>query len=416
MSYLIIENFMGLKKIEIVIKRITVIIGPQAQGKSVINKIVYFCEKFFSSIPESIENLNTFSNHEKLYYDFFNRIFPEELWKNDYFKITYSKTDNTFLTIKNKKSAHGGSGLRFYHSKNTKISYNSVLQKYEKPILKSKASPKFQHSSNYFNSIVKDFYFKLYKNEYYPRLHRTVYIPAGRSFFAFLKTSVFRFISQNVGIDYFIAEFGALYENYYKSFYQYLQKQNVFSKFEEAIISKILNGKYAVEKDIEYLKLKDSRKIELTLASSGQQEVLPLIMMLIGEQGNSNSYSFIGIEEPEAHLFPDTQRVLINLLGLTYQFNGNMNCLITTHSPYILASINMLINIKNSKPMNRNYFKKKYPEYQKLNGISFNDVSAYSILNGKANTIMNEELLEIDPGFIDKTTSEFLNMTQILYK
>ncbi|PSD34013.1 hypothetical protein, partial [Acinetobacter radioresistens] len=48
---------------------------------------------------------------------------------------------------------------------------------------------------------------KLYMNQ-----ERSVYVPAGRSFFANLQKSIFNFLTNNLPIDFFLKEFGARYE------------------------------------------------------------------------------------------------------------------------------------------------------------------------------------------------------------
>ncbi len=41
-EYLIVEKFAGLKRVEIQINPITILIGPQASGKSIVVKLAYF--------------------------------------------------------------------------------------------------------------------------------------------------------------------------------------------------------------------------------------------------------------------------------------------------------------------------------------------------------------------------------------
>lgn len=50
---------------------------------------------------------------------------------------------------------------------------------------------------------------------------------------------------------------------------------------------------------------------------------------------------FIILEEPEAHLYPDSQKYISALIGM-FVHAGN-RAIITTHSPYILGEFNNLI-------------------------------------------------------------------------
>jgi predicted ATPase len=51
---------------------------------------------------------------------------------------------------------------------------------------------------------------------------------------------------------------------------------------------------------------------------------------------------FLILEEPEAHLYPDSQKCIAELLGL-FSHAGNP-AFITMHSPYILGTFNNLLN------------------------------------------------------------------------
>ncbi|MBH3339061.1 AAA family ATPase [Pseudomonas mendocina] len=47
MANLTVNNFLSIKKAVLELKRVTILIGPQAQGKSLITKLV----SFFKDIP-----------------------------------------------------------------------------------------------------------------------------------------------------------------------------------------------------------------------------------------------------------------------------------------------------------------------------------------------------------------------------
>lgn len=105
-----------------------------------------------------------------------------------------------------------------------------------------------------------------------------------------------------------------------------------------------LKGDYQYTTGKEYIVMQDSEsnneKIPINFASSGQQEVLWLlnqlyILMLKKEQ------AFVIIEEPEAHLYPSLQNEIVQFIAYFSNIN-NSSVLITTHSPYILNSVNIL--------------------------------------------------------------------------
>lgn len=91
------------------------------------------------------------------------------------------------------------------------------------------------------------------------------------------------------------------------------------------------------------------------------------------------------IEEPEAHLFPISQKHIVSLIALLY--NQKDKSVITTHSPYILTALNNLILA--------NDVKKKGKDIKDIVDedlcINFDDVSAYTIKDGKLKSIMDKE-------------------------
>ncbi|MEB3887396.1 AAA family ATPase [Lyngbya sp. CCY1209] len=48
---LIIKNFAGLNHIDIEIKKINILMGPQASGKSMIAKILFYCKGLSEPSP-----------------------------------------------------------------------------------------------------------------------------------------------------------------------------------------------------------------------------------------------------------------------------------------------------------------------------------------------------------------------------
>ncbi|MEP0760932.1 AAA family ATPase [Coleofasciculus sp. FACHB-T130] len=59
---LIIRNFAGIKELEIEVKRINILIGPQASGKSVCAKLLFYFKNFVWEILSSVENEQTKRN------------------------------------------------------------------------------------------------------------------------------------------------------------------------------------------------------------------------------------------------------------------------------------------------------------------------------------------------------------------
>lgn len=107
--------------------------------------------------------------------------------------------------------------------------------------------------------------------------------------------------------------------------------------------------------------------------------------------------SFIVIEEPEAHLFPEAQKEIVDLISLLANLNNNQ-IIITTHSPYILASINNLIFADKIGKLHKEKVDKKI---SKKFWIDKNKVGVYFIDNGECEDIMEHELDMIKIEIID---------------
>ena len=116
--------------------------------------------------------------------------------------------------------------------------------------------------------------------------------------------------------------------------------------------------------------------------------------------------SFLNIvEEPEQNLFPSSQRTILNeLIKCTNQMIGNQ-LILTTHSPYILTSLNNLMYAYNVGKENYEKTDKIIPSKYWLNP---NDVSIFKLIDGKSESIIDEELKQIKVEEIDEI-SEILS-------
>ena len=139
--------------------------------------------------------------------------------------------------------------------------------------------------------------------------------------------------------------------------------------------------------------------------SSGQQEVLwilLLVFVIILEQKKA----FLVVEEPEAHLFPKAQRNIINLIALLVNSTGS-KVLLTTHSPYILTSSNVLLYSGKVEGKRKSSIDSVIPKVFRL---SYEKTAAY-IVGTEGRTVvslMDEETHMIDADYID-SVSEITN-------
>ncbi len=108
------------------------------------------------------------------------------------------------------------------------------------------------------------------------------------------------------------------------------------------------------------------------------------------------------IEEPEQNLFPLAQKELVEYLvrGIN-TYDGSI--IMTTHSPYILASIDNLIYAGEHRKYNKEDIDRIIdPAIQ----IRYKDVSAYYFHDGSCDLIMDPVVRNIDPAAVDSCSAE----------
>ncbi|WP_413171982.1 AAA family ATPase [Anabaena azotica] len=408
MEKLTVKNFLNIKDIEFNLSKINIIIGQQASGKSVIAKLVYFGRNFFIQYRLSMQ----FHGQRKAEFDRsiianFKTIFPEYAWKDKEFDILY-ENDQYYVRLDHKIISHG---------KQHKLSleYSEHLVKIRRIILaeyKNKISEYTEIGKPYTELITE------YEKNIFPRyiqqdIGLLTFIPAGRSFFADLQKNVFSFLSGKITIDYFLKEFGSVYEMAKNTYPSRKMFHEEYIDIIDDLVNQIIVGNYVFEKDQDWIYTNDNRKINLSNSSSGQQEALPMAIILAILPFISPTHLFI-IEEPEAHLFPTSQKYIVNLISLVFNVTQKKHSFfITTHSPYILTAFNNLIQAGNTlkalqeRPESLHLLEDLFeiiPDNQMLN---INDIGAYTIKNGMMESIINQENNLIDTNIIDDVSNEF---------
>ena len=103
---------------------------------------------------------------------------------------------------------------------------------------------------------------------------------------------------------------------------------------------KVLQGSYKYIDGEERLYLDKVNYVKINLASSGQQEVVWIFNLLFYYLLEEKKV-FLILEEPESHLYPESQRIIAEVLALFA--NSDKELLVTTHSPYVLGTFNYLL-------------------------------------------------------------------------
>ena len=390
-----IKNFVGIQLIDIEIKQLNIFIGPQGSGKSITVKLIYFCKNILNDLTTSILEKKDLKTFKKEQIANFIKFFPKESWCNGEFNIEYQLNNIKIILSKDKSDK-----FKLDFSDELKKIINKTRVYFEK-LLKEENSREPEHDiflqyerkekvKSYFSALICNTEDERYE------LGNQIFIPAGRSFFANLQANIFSFLSANQNLDPFLIEFGSIYERFKDistrnlNHKQNLSKQNLSL---DKIIKDILNSSYLREKNKDFLLHDDKRKVNLSNASSGQQEILPLIVMLklvLNETISLGNRAALYIEEPEAHLFPTAQFNVVKLLARLCNLKNSYQIFITTHSPYLLSSFNNLFFAGSIIKNNSRKTEKVYNFIDKNEIIFSENATAYSLLNGKYSNLMEE--------------------------
>lgn len=380
-----IDNFLVIKRAHFDVKRINVIIGEQASGKSVIAKVLYFfrnantsvSRNFFKNIDKDLPEEWLYSNRISIFTDTINTMFYE------YFKLQYWQNHDFSLNY-----MHGECNLSITHEKGQEALALTISEALDGEI-KLAIETHIQARNN------PDLKLSMLFERPKPR---TFFIPTNRIALA-------RPLSSDLNSDIFLSHFTRHYDfSTNGGTFKFADKRNKFKYF-KSIASLILKGEYKREGSKISLAMKHG-EVDIAHASSGQQEALPMLSVLIELGCISSPFHFI-VEEPEAHLFPESQRQLVRLFGAIY--NNGHSFFLTTHSPYILVALNNLImagNVAREHPDKAAAINEIIPEDMQVN---YKDVGAFTInKKGELKSILDAETKTINAAFLDSASDEML--------
>lgn len=422
METLRITNFLTIAQADICLNRFNVFIGPQARGKSIVAKLIYFFKKEVGQAL--IDNAIHGKSKRELTAILeakFEAIFPRAYWGAQEFSICYT---NNLLAVcfVGKKTGAG------------KVSFSTT---YSEPLLKLQKDLKKhgQHAIKALqmngvetnNEILETFislnvrlgtYLPSNASAYASLTESQIFIPASRTFFANLQKNIFSFLAKGIDIDPFLKDFGSVYENA-KRLYSIPPPPNraidpARSEI-STLIEPIIAGSYLLENEQDWI-VNATRKINLANVSSGQQEALPMLLVLavMPFLGKTQSKGFY-IEEPEAHLFPVSQKQVVSLLVMLANTTGHQ-FFITTHSPYILTALNNCILAASASAAASDEQQETIAQLMpKHYHLPFANVGAWTVTeSGVLESILDEEAQLIGASLLDTVSQEFEGVSNAL--
>ncbi|KAA6460147.1 ATP-binding protein [Acidobacteria bacterium AB60] len=400
---LTVKNFSVIKEAELEFGKITVLIGPQASGKSLLCKLAYFLgrEILFKAEDWAKQRLGLQVFEDALKRDFEAR-FPRSGWGSETWTITW--VSNGFGVKLHRNSTSDEPFSVSFGGEFTQIYREISTSQYPDPI----------DSSYRFRGLAGTGVWD-----------RATYIPSERTYFVDTSKG---YSSMASDPDPLVKAFAPLFE------------ASRLPEISRPRTKSLLQGDFVRGADGWMFAFNDGRELPLNQLSSGSKELLPLLSvlemyelqrpssvasskLLLG-RGLPEALSFddFFIEEPEAHVFPDTQQHVVRYLAqLVNRKDLRVRIVITTHSPYLLTAFNELLSAgmaAKARPDRIEEIKKIVPQEcwmdeGELLAYAFNGV------DGKLHPMMDAETGLINGDVLDNVSdqigSEFEELLDIEY-
>ena len=438
MQKIVIDNFGPVKHAEIEIKPLLVLIGEQATGKSTIAKLIYFFKTLSEDFRKHYYGMLTLPKDldselikvtRKKFFEYFGSDYYSEKATITYF---YSENKTVSICI----GAGAEFGIRISEGFFDMGGLGQQLRSIKAGLLlRIASSDDISDAINMFweqNRVEQLNKFSELINQIFCNSHNDLaYIIAGRNatisysdfYDGMLTASLFRMEAQGTKENDIKEETAdeILTLEFLQRVSRMRQQLNKSGNFAgvvlnapkenidvlntaHGLICDVIKGDYISGTD-EKITLEGNKYVYLKNASSGQKESIRILQdAFLGI--NSGNNVFRVIEEPEAHIFPEAQMYLLQLLAILLNNTENNQLIITTHSPYVLTVINNLMHAYSVGQNNPEKVREIVNEYS---WIDPKKVNAYmlTIANG-AERIIDDEVNMIDAEKIDGV-SEKLN-------
>lgn len=402
MHKLVIHKLGPIQHCELTCSQFMTFTGFQASGKSTIAKAIYYFRTIKNDIYSILENvaLGQYSDLEqqknitkkKYLTDFlrekFLRVFGSSWGMDNDMTIEYYYSQDCFVKVSLKEET-------LYPTPNYVWidlcpSIISFLQNNSLKVDALGISPSEKKR-------VQDNLAQLFNDNF-----ETVYIPAGRSMITLLSQQMSYIYTtmkdaQKRAIDYCTQDYierilslKSEFSDGLNGLAAYVGAKNNISRSTTQLamdlVQKVLRGSYRFADNEERIVLDNNKYVKINFASSGQQESVWILNLLFYYLVHGTPVNFI-IEEPESHLFPESQKYITEFITLL--FNLKHSVLITTHSPYVLGTLNNLL-YAGQLPQNLKEAASAIisPEFW-INGNHF---SAWFVKNGGIENCIDEEL------------------------
>lgn len=347
MEHIKIRNFGPIRSCDLELRDFSVLTGAQATGKSTLAKVVYYGSTLGQEIFDQITTrasvddypASLLQNLQKRLRLKFLQMFGSSWALPDDMQIAYYDGERCILEI----------GLLALPQQPYRNIVNFTFSEEIRQFVLDYENAEYVWDIEEERSRLWREIRALLKNPF-----QTIYIPAGRSTLTLLTDKIASMLDDaGRSIDYCMRQYirqttelrssfrqgtrGLLEETLHTS--QAKIPMAALQSLQE-LIDRVLVGRYSYEAGEERLNLDNGKYVKINFASSGQQETVWVFNLLYYYLLHGQP-TFIIVEEPESHLFPDAQKLIATALGL-FANQGN-KVLVTTHSPYILGEFNNML-------------------------------------------------------------------------
>ncbi len=434
MATLSIIEFSCLEDAVFTISPVNIIIGPQGSGKSVTTKLFYFFSDIQTSFLQAAERRETLDDYKKHLSRQFTILFPPTAWGPGRFNINYTCGALTVRALRRKKAGKMSEDVNFTFSEWFVGFYKDAVETFERSGADDDIDGGVTLRVN--DALdktwrVKEIMYRRFASELRgDYIAGQTFIPAGRAFF----TSIGRLVAgfeQAGSLDPVTIKFARLFASVRDRNSRRVSRINrlgpEFMAKRTDFMNRLFGGEVRFEEEAEFVETTDGRKVPFTSLSSGQQELIPMWTLMdyfaerdamtITPSGRSTRryMELVYIEEPEAHLFPSAQSFLMEFLISSIVSDRNKrNLIITTHSPYIMAKLNVFLKagqLARRKKRN-NDINEVVPRECWLTD---RQLSAFAIEDRRIKTLIDEDGL-IDGRYLDQVSEENSREFSLLLK
>lgn len=408
MERIIINNIGPIRQADFEINKVNVFIGPQSSGKSTIAKIVSFCQwlEKYIIINQGAETIDRdFFKNQLLSFHGFNKFFKE----NSYIEF---EGENILFKYNNIQSFDVILKDGFKNGVMNKVAYIPS----ERNILSMPNISTFQMENNYIRSFMFDW---LGMRSKYNSSHSYSILNLGVNYYYDEKRGdIIRLVDGNeLALSEASSGLQALipmlvYINYVTKWIYENDADISYDKYtslQKALLKDVFKENEAEFNLDEALKIPEVRaninsllkrisKLSETKSSDGNA-----VTELIERIGKPHSTK-LTIEEGEMNIFPSTQYELVKAVIGAMNFERGDTLLLTTHSPYIMTSLNNLIQSGNSFRENPEMASTIDAVIPQACWLNYSDVNAWKVDDGIITSIKDDEYQLIASDALDEAS------------